>query len=85
MIYQRQRIVFIVSHLLKKTNSTTLSFSVSGNFDGGESFKQKSVTKWEMRKRLVFICNFAINARPSRGNLRQVFGFLTSEEIALTD
>lgn len=58
---------------------------MSGNFDGGESFKQKSVTKWEMRKRLVFICNFAINARPSRGNLKQVFGFLTSEEIALTD
>ncbi|KAJ4782134.1 Initiator tRNA phosphoribosyl transferase family protein [Rhynchospora pubera] len=58
----------------------TCLFDESGNFDGGESFKRKSVTKWEMRKRLVFICNFAIKARPSRGNLKQVFAFLTSEE-----
>ncbi|KAF3333374.1 hypothetical protein FCM35_KLT01065 [Carex littledalei] len=63
----------------------TCLFDESGNFDSGASFKQKSITKWEMRKRLVFICNFAINARPSRGNLKQVFGFLASEEIALTD
>uniref|UniRef100_A0A0A9GCP6 Rit1 DUSP-like domain-containing protein n=1 Tax=Arundo donax TaxID=35708 RepID=A0A0A9GCP6_ARUDO len=37
-----------------------------------------------MRKRLVFICKFAVNARPSRGNLRQVYGFLSNEKERLS-
>ncbi|KNA20902.1 hypothetical protein SOVF_048150 [Spinacia oleracea] len=53
-------------------------FSEDGSFDDGKSFKDTEITKQEMRRRLVFICKFSTNARPSRGNLRQVFGFLTS-------
>lgn len=51
----------------------------AGTFDGGRSFEEKSITKLEMRRMLIFICKYAVNARPSRGNLRQVFGFLTSQ------
>ncbi|KAJ3692070.1 hypothetical protein LUZ60_012420 [Juncus effusus] len=58
----------------------TSLFDESGNFDGGESFSSTNITKWEMRKKLIFICNFAIKARPSRGNLKQVFNFLTSNK-----
>ncbi|KAL2929024.1 Uncharacterized protein RDABS01_034435 [Bienertia sinuspersici] len=47
-----------------------------GLFDDGKSFKETEVTKLEMRRRLVYICKYSTNARPSRGNLRQVFGFL---------
>ncbi|PNY17086.1 tRNA A64-2'-O-ribosylphosphate transferase [Trifolium pratense] len=47
-----------------------------GTFDDGNSFNTTNVTKWDMRRRLVFVCKFATNARPSRGNLRQVFNFL---------
>jgi len=39
-----------------------------------------SITKWDMRKRLVFVCKFAVNARPCRGNLKQVFGFLSRKK-----
>lgn len=49
---------------------------LSGIFDDGKSFNQTRITKLEMRRRLVFICKFASNARPSRGNLKQVFSFL---------
>ncbi|XP_010688327.2 tRNA A64-2'-O-ribosylphosphate transferase isoform X1 [Beta vulgaris subsp. vulgaris] len=55
-----------------------LLFSEEGSFDDGKSFYEAQITKWEMRKRLVFICKFSTNARPSRGNLRQVFGFLNN-------
>ncbi|XP_072985442.1 tRNA A64-2'-O-ribosylphosphate transferase isoform X1 [Typha latifolia] len=58
----------------------TFLFDGKGSFDSGKSFMHDNITKWEMRKRLVFICKFAINARPSRGNLKQVFGFLRREE-----
>ncbi|KAH1135832.1 hypothetical protein GLYMA_05G227000v4 [Glycine max] len=51
-------------------------FDEKGMFDGGKSFSAAQVTKWDMRRRLVFVCKFATDARPSRGNLRQVFNFL---------
>ncbi|VVB02911.1 unnamed protein product [Arabis nemorensis] len=54
-------------------------FSEEGVFDGGKSFEEKSITKMEMRRMLIFICKYAVNARPSRGNLKQVFGFLWSQ------
>lgn len=50
--------------------------SLLGNFDDGKSFNLTQVTKWDIRRRLVYVCKFATNARPSRGNLRQVFNFL---------
>lgn len=58
---------------------------LSGSFDGGKSFVGKNITKWEMRRQLVFICKFAVNARPSRGNLKQVFGFLSRERERLVN
>ncbi|XP_017440754.1 uncharacterized protein C3F10.06c isoform X2 [Vigna angularis] len=48
----------------------------NGKFDDGKSFEAAQVTKWDMRRRLVYLCKFATDARPSRGNLRQVFNFL---------
>ncbi|KAI8011975.1 hypothetical protein LOK49_LG06G00624 [Camellia lanceoleosa] len=59
----------------------TSLFTDEGLFDDGESFSQTCITKLEMRRRLVFICKFAINARPSRGNLRQVFNFISSGSV----
>lgn len=55
--------------------------SLAGLFDDGKSFSQNCITKLEMRKRLVFICKYAINARPSRGNLKQVFNFLNGGSV----
>nr|TKW21888.1 hypothetical protein SEVIR_4G150400v2 [Setaria viridis] len=57
----------------------------NGCFDYGHSFMKRDITKLEMRKRLVFICKFAVNARPSRGNLKQVFGFLSNEKERLSN
>ncbi|XAR67055.1 hypothetical protein NMG60_11013477 [Bertholletia excelsa] len=54
----------------------TSLFTDEGIFDDGKSFGGTCITRLDMRKRLVFICKFAVNARPSRGNLRQVFNFL---------
>ncbi|KAK4280944.1 hypothetical protein QN277_012496 [Acacia crassicarpa] len=54
----------------------TSLFSDEGKYDGGKFFSETCVTKLEMRRRLVYICRFVTNARPSRGNLRQVFNFL---------
>ncbi|GLJ30544.1 hypothetical protein SUGI_0604740 [Cryptomeria japonica] len=54
-------------------------FDVKGTFDNGRSFGSTAVSKWDVRRQLVYICNFATNARPSRGNLRQVFNFLIRE------
>lgn len=51
-------------------------FDDRGNFDEGEFFREMCVTKSELRRRLVYICKFAVHARPSRGNLKQVFSFL---------
>ncbi|KAK6944912.1 Rit1, DUSP-like domain [Dillenia turbinata] len=54
----------------------TSLFDDEGSFDNGRSFNDTHITKLEMRKRLVYICKYVTNARPSRGNLRQVFNFL---------
>ncbi|XP_021723554.1 uncharacterized protein C3F10.06c-like isoform X1 [Chenopodium quinoa] len=53
-------------------------FTEDGSFDDGKSFKETEISKLEMRRRLVFMCKFSTNARPSRGNLRQVFCFLNT-------
>ncbi|KAL5729020.1 hypothetical protein ACHQM5_002029 [Ranunculus cassubicifolius] len=45
-------------------------FDDGGLYDDGKSFKETCISKWEMRKRLVYICEYATNARPSKGNLR---------------
>ncbi|XP_022158493.1 uncharacterized protein C3F10.06c isoform X2 [Momordica charantia] len=55
----------------------TSIFDDKGTFDCGKSFNKTRITKLEMRRRLVYICKFATDARPSRGNLRQVFNFLS--------
>ncbi|XP_027176394.1 tRNA A64-2'-O-ribosylphosphate transferase-like isoform X1 [Coffea eugenioides] len=52
-------------------------FNDKGQFDDGKSFSETHMTKSELRRRLVFICKFAVNARPSRGNLKQVFNYLS--------
>ncbi|PKA64634.1 tRNA A64-2'-O-ribosylphosphate transferase [Apostasia shenzhenica] len=54
-------------------------FDEEGYFDGGKASMSTSITKLDLRRQLVFICKFAIKARPSRGNLKQVFGFLSRE------
>lgn len=51
-------------------------FNDKGQFDDGKSFSETRMTKSELRRQLVFICKFAVNARPSRGNLKQVFNYL---------
>lgn len=62
----------------------TSLFNIEGIYDGGKSFKKTSITKLEMRQRLIFICKYVVNARPSRGNLRQVFNFLNGGSIDRT-
>lgn len=59
-------------------------FDAEGAFDAGSHFGETDFTKWAVRKRLVYVCNFAANARPSRGNLRQVFQFLLCVKNPLT-
>lgn len=54
----------------------TLLYDEAGNFDDGNYFNNSHISKFELRRRLVFICKFAVDARPSRGNLRQVFNYL---------
>ncbi|KAJ9551142.1 hypothetical protein OSB04_015187 [Centaurea solstitialis] len=51
-------------------------FNVEGVYDDGKSFRETQITKLDMRQRLIYICKFVVNARPSRGNLKQVFNFL---------
>ncbi|KAL2479881.1 initiator tRNA phosphoribosyl transferase family protein [Abeliophyllum distichum] len=55
----------------------TSLYTDTGHFDDGNSFSETCITKLELRRRLVFICKFAVNARPSRGNLKQVFNCLS--------
>ncbi|CAK9137045.1 unnamed protein product [Ilex paraguariensis] len=59
----------------------TSFYTNEGSFDDGKSFSETCITKLEMRRRLVFICKFAVNARPSRGNLKQVFNFLKDQSV----
>lgn len=78
VLYQISRVAFGIlasnfGHFSSITSST-------GSFDGGNSFMHTTITKWDVRRRLVFICKFATSARPSRGNLKQVFGFLSREQ-----
>ncbi|XP_073156733.1 tRNA A64-2'-O-ribosylphosphate transferase isoform X2 [Henckelia pumila] len=54
----------------------TLLYDEAGNLDDGKSFNDSLISKSELRRRLVFICKYAVNARPSRGNLKQVFNYL---------
>ncbi|XP_019235385.1 PREDICTED: tRNA A64-2'-O-ribosylphosphate transferase isoform X2 [Nicotiana attenuata] len=56
-------------------------FDDRGHFDEGRIFSERRVTKLELRRRLVFICQFAVNARPSRGNVKQVFNYLSGGNI----
>lgn len=51
-------------------------FTEEGVFDNEKCFTDICITKMDMRKRLVYICKYATTARPSRGNLKQVFSFL---------
>ncbi|KAI3447035.1 hypothetical protein Pfo_003700 [Paulownia fortunei] len=55
----------------------TSFYDEAGHFDEGKSFNETRITKLELRRRLVFICRYAVNARPSRGNLKQVFACLS--------
>ncbi|KAK3024901.1 hypothetical protein RJ639_043216 [Escallonia herrerae] len=61
----------------------TSFFNDAGLFDNGKSFCETRITKLEMRQRLVFICKYAVNARPSRGNLKQVYNFLNGSNGAV--
>ena len=72
-ISYKRLIIFSISHWIRSLMSTHLCL---GTYDDGKSFNMTQVTKWDMRRRLVYVCKFATNARPSRGNLRQVFNFL---------
>ncbi|KAG8367335.1 hypothetical protein BUALT_Bualt16G0061500 [Buddleja alternifolia] len=55
----------------------TSFYDEAGHFDDGKSFSETRITKLELRRRLVFICKFVVNGRPSRGNLKQVFAWLS--------
>ncbi|XP_078431909.1 initiator tRNA phosphoribosyl transferase family protein [Wolffia australiana] len=56
-------------------------FDESGSFDGGRSFRASPITKIDLRRRLVYVCRHLPAARPSRGNLKQVFGYLSSASV----
>ncbi|KAL3623697.1 hypothetical protein CASFOL_032513 [Castilleja foliolosa] len=58
----------------------TSFYDEAGLFDEGKSFSKKQITKSDLRRRLVFICKYAVNARPSRGNVKQVFACLSGGE-----
>ncbi|KAK6151846.1 hypothetical protein DH2020_014481 [Rehmannia glutinosa] len=55
----------------------TSFYDEAGHFDEGKSFSETRISKLDLRRRLVFICKYAVNARPSRGNLKQVFACLS--------
>lgn len=59
----------------------TSFYDEAGNFDDGRSFSERRLTKLELRRRLVSICKYVVNARPSRGNMKQVFACLSGEHI----
>ncbi|XP_057768428.1 tRNA A64-2'-O-ribosylphosphate transferase isoform X3 [Salvia miltiorrhiza] len=60
---------------------TSFYDETAGNFDDGRWLSKRLITKLELRRRLVFVCKYVVNARPSRGNLKQVFACLTGECI----
>ncbi|KAF5788776.1 putative tRNA A64-2'-O-ribosylphosphate transferase, protein-tyrosine phosphatase, rit1 [Helianthus annuus] len=53
-------------------------FNAEGTYDDGKFFKETRITKLDMRQRLIFVCKYVVNARPSRGNLKQVYNFLAT-------
>ncbi|XP_071729458.1 tRNA A64-2'-O-ribosylphosphate transferase isoform X2 [Rutidosis leptorrhynchoides] len=57
-------------------------FNVEGVYDDGKSFEDRRITKLDLRQRLIFVCKYAVSARPSRGNLKQVFNFLAAAAAA---
>ncbi|KAL3532528.1 hypothetical protein ACH5RR_006049 [Cinchona calisaya] len=59
-------------------------FNGKGYFDDGKSFGETNISKSELRRRLVYICKYAVNARPSRGNLKQVFNYLNGGNLGPT-
>ncbi|KAL8239876.1 hypothetical protein R6Q59_016443 [Mikania micrantha] len=62
------------------TNLAVCSTKYSA-YDDGKFFKKARVTKLDMRQRLVFVCKYIVNARPSRGNLKQVYNFLAGQSL----
>ncbi|KAD6454812.1 hypothetical protein R6Q59_016568 [Mikania micrantha] len=56
-------------------------FNVEGAYDDRKFFKDVRITKLDMRQRLVFVCKYIVNARPSRGNLKQVYNFLAGQSL----
>ncbi|KAK9073747.1 hypothetical protein SSX86_006341 [Deinandra increscens subsp. villosa] len=56
-------------------------FNVDGAYDDGKVFKEAQITKLDLRQRLIFVCKYAINARPSRGNLKQVYNFIAGQSL----
>lgn len=58
-------------------------FNDRGDFDDGRSFSETRITKSELRRKLVYVCKFATGARPSRGNLKQVFNYLNGGNVTL--
>ncbi|KAL6221073.1 hypothetical protein ACLB2K_008825 [Fragaria x ananassa] len=63
----------------------TALFDDEGTFDGGNFFSETCITKLEMRRRLITVCKYVVNARPSRGNLKQVFNFLSCGRAGSTN
>ncbi|CAH9144012.1 unnamed protein product [Cuscuta epithymum] len=59
-------------------------FDDKGCFDERISINKRNISKLELRQRLVYICKFAVNARPSRGNLKQVFNYINSGHIGVS-
>lgn len=58
-------------------------FDEEGSFIDQSSSNEIQINKWDMRKRLVYVCKYATNARPSRGNLKQVFSFLNGGRVSV--
>ncbi|XP_076896196.1 uncharacterized protein C3F10.06c-like [Bidens hawaiensis] len=59
-------------------------FNVEGAYDDGRFFKETRITKLDMRQRLIYVCKYVVSARPSRGNLKQVYNFLAGQSQSLT-
>ncbi|KAI7726724.1 hypothetical protein M8C21_002260 [Ambrosia artemisiifolia] len=53
-------------------------FNAEGTYDDGKFLMETRITKLDMRQRLIFVCKYVVNARPSRGNLKQVYNFLAT-------
>lgn len=65
-------------YLIEALSTVFRFYNCAGFFDDGSTFAENGASKWDVRQRLVYVCNYAVNARPSRRNLRQVFQYLSS-------